>query len=596
MFHSFGAAQNRPFITEWVPIADSIFIPVNLSIGTYNYDVTWYKKASPSPILLGSETNLTVSKSIKNLIVGDTIIVEINGNYPHFYINNSTPNRESLVNIVQWGDIQWESFKDAMHGCVYLKITATDAPILTNVTDMTAAFASTPSFNSPIDHWDVSNITNMSYTFYNTSVFNQPLNNWNVQNVIYMTGMFENSKAFNQPLNSWNVQNVLVMHKMFAFSAFNSSINDWIPLNVFDMSHMFTWNPVFNQPLDNWNVQSVKNFQSMFSNAYAFNQPLNSWNVSSAEDMGSMFDVFNQPLNNWNVTNVRNMNYMFYNAYAFNQNINSWNVANVTNMDYMFYNANIFNQPLNNWNVTNVRNMNSMFFYAHAFNQNVGSWNIINANNMTDIFANTKVSYCNFDSIITNWSQLPVQNNISLGSHPLAHYPRHSTTGTTPINSLTTNHNWTISSSLYDPLTTISIKPASICNGSLITLQNSALLEVGDSLEWYLGSCSGTLLGKSIDSFLVKPSSFGVNQFSARIVGCKSFECESVNINLTSPSQLGLNNDSKTCLVNSTSFVEFVNADRALLAINSQGVNLGNVTVTSYVANASRLYNTACLA
>ena len=54
-----------------------------------------------------------------------------------------------------------------------------------------------PSFNQPLNNWNVSNVEDMEGMFAGAQSFNQPLNNWNVSNVWYMEGMFYNATSFN---------------------------------------------------------------------------------------------------------------------------------------------------------------------------------------------------------------------------------------------------------------------------------------------------------------------------------------------------------------------------------------------------------------
>ena len=44
--------------------------------------------------------------------------------------------------------------------------------------------------------------------FRNAPSFNRPLNNWNVSNVLEMNFMFRNASAFNQDLSMWCVSNI----------------------------------------------------------------------------------------------------------------------------------------------------------------------------------------------------------------------------------------------------------------------------------------------------------------------------------------------------------------------------------------------------
>ena len=90
-----------------------------------------------------------------------------------------------------------------------------------NITNMSAMFASATSFNQPLNNWDVSNVTNMSLMFANTPSFNQPLNNWDVSNVTNMDYMFYNASAFNQDLSNWCVSNFPTMPDFFDNGATN---------------------------------------------------------------------------------------------------------------------------------------------------------------------------------------------------------------------------------------------------------------------------------------------------------------------------------------------------------------------------------------
>ncbi len=152
--------------------------------------------------------------------------------------------RNYITDIIQWGDIEWASFVWAFYDCRNLEITATDVPNLSNVKDMTYAFAHTRISNiSNINNWDVSNVTSMIGIFYNAINFNQDISSWNVSNVINMDDMFKEAKNFNQDISSWDVSNVIRMDKMF-YNAKN-----------------------FNQNLGNWNLFSLTNAEDIFYNS-----------------------------------------------------------------------------------------------------------------------------------------------------------------------------------------------------------------------------------------------------------------------------------------------------------------------------------------
>ena len=309
--------MQKPSITVWNVNSSnkSIEIPINPKYkGNYNYTVNWGD----------GSISKNVHKSITHTYSKDEkYTVKISGAFPAIYLNNDgknfnnfnyVGNSDKLIEIKQWGNIKWKSFKNAFAGANDLKIIATDTPNLKNVKDMSGAFAdnNTNTFNN-INKWDVSNVTDMNNMFKSAGAFNQPLNKWDVSNVTDMSNMFANANLFNQPLDKWDVSNVT------------------------NMSGMFDMATSFNQNISKWDVSNVTDMNEMFANAWSFDQPLNNWNVSNVTDMNNMFynaEAFNQPLDKWDVSNVTNMSGMFEMATPFNQNISKWDVSNVTNYKY----------------------------------------------------------------------------------------------------------------------------------------------------------------------------------------------------------------------------------------------------------------------
>ncbi|MEM9678733.1 MAG: BspA family leucine-rich repeat surface protein, partial [Bacteroidota bacterium] len=355
-----------------------------------------------------------------------TYDVSITGDLSRIYFNNSMlittgslqlgADRLKILDVKQWGDIQWTNMDGAFWGCQNMDVTATDIPNLSNVTRLSVMFAQcfnlvgTTTFNS----WDVSNITDMRSTFAVTRLFNQPLNNWNVSNVDIMFAMFEGAEIFNQPLNNWNVSNVNNMGFMFTNAKdFNQNINNWNVSNVTEMTSLFQGAEDFNQPLNNWNVSNTRSMNSMFQGALAFDQPLNTWNVSQVRSFVEMFSgasSFNQNISNWNVSSAEFMLRMFQNTTNFNQPLNNWNVSAVRSMWGMFSGATAFNQPLNNWNVAEVEQMKDMFTNATVFDQDLSSWDLssmVSGNlGMAGMFNNTGLSTENYDSTLIGWATL----------------------------------------------------------------------------------------------------------------------------------------------------------------------------------------------
>lgn len=394
---SIPCCNAQAFITRWKTDNPGT-TPTQIQIpGVGNYQINWVDitNASNNGTAVGDGTTLVTFPS------AGTYEVSITGGLTAMHFDGGS-DREKILSIEQWGNIQWLTMESAFERCENLVINATDAPDLSRVTDMSEMFYFAASLNQNINHWDVSHVTDMSYMFSQAATFNQPLNNWNVSNVTTMYYMFYQAEKFNQPLNNWNVGNVTNMSGTFYFTElFNQNINAWDVSNVTTMNHMFAGAKAFNQPLNSWNVSNVTDMGSMFGNCALFNQPLNNWDVSAVTDMSGMFSgasYFDQNIGMWDVSNVTNMRGMFFIDIYFNQDISNWDVSNVTNMAYMFDYTYYFDQPIGKWDVSNVTTMESMFNMAYAFNHPLKDWDVSSVTSMETMFRNSV-----FNQPVGNW-------------------------------------------------------------------------------------------------------------------------------------------------------------------------------------------------
>ena len=145
-----------------------------------------------------------------------------------------------LTDIKQWGTIAWSSFNDAFYGCNNMKVTATDVPNLSNVTDVRSMFRNTTSANPDVSNWDVSSVTDMSYMFFSATSANPDVSNWDVSSVTDMNSMFRGASSANPDVSNWDVSSVTNMRLMF-FSATsaNPDVSNWDVSNVTNMDRMF---------------------------------------------------------------------------------------------------------------------------------------------------------------------------------------------------------------------------------------------------------------------------------------------------------------------------------------------------------------------
>jgi uncharacterized repeat protein (TIGR02543 family) len=289
--------------------SNQIHLPLE-STGDYDFIVYWGDGSNDTITSWNAAetTHTYASAGVYEVIIGGTI--------KGFRFGNGG-DMLKLIEISQWGSLNFGNGGWIFFGAENLTITATDIPDLTGITNFDAMFRSCRSITTVpgMNSWDVSNVTHMGGMFFGAEAFNQNIGTWDVSNVTDMYWMFENAIAFNQDIGAWDVSNVT------------------------DMGGMFLYAEAFNQDIGSWDVSNVTDMGGMFRDATAFNQDIGSWDVSNVTDMSYMFSwahAFNQDISSWNVSNVTNMNNMFSRAYAFEQDISSWNVSNVTNMNNMF--------------------------------------------------------------------------------------------------------------------------------------------------------------------------------------------------------------------------------------------------------------------
>lgn len=359
--------QTEPFITVWKTdtygksSSTQVIIP---AYGTFDY--TWEEVGNASNSGSGSGRDTTF---IEFGTAGTyQISITPSGRNPFHriafhngYNHDSEGDLHKLLEVAQWGDIEWSSFVQAYHGADNLEITATDIPDLSNVTNMDAAFALTKfTTASEMHNWNTENITNMSAMFYGNPFFNQDIGSWDVSNVTDMSQMFTRTPSFNQDIGGWNTESVI------------------------NMAHLFYENEAFNQDIGAWNVANVTDMNLMFTRAYSFNQDIGGWNTES----------------------VINMLGMFYGNEVFNQDISSWNVSKVSNMASIFGYASSFNQDLGNWDLRSL---------VHIYDEDSGA---------DGMFDNSGMNCENYSTTLKAWANNPnTASSITLGADGMQYSP-----------------------------------------------------------------------------------------------------------------------------------------------------------------------------
>ncbi|MCT4614760.1 MAG: BspA family leucine-rich repeat surface protein [Marinifilaceae bacterium] len=253
-FGSNGICQN-PFITKWKTTKpnEKIKICINDLKKNSNSKFRHFVKSSYDYSVQYSDNGITKNKfGLKSDLIiqfknpGEHI-VEISGKFPAImYRDKDSMWAKKLIDIIQWGDIQWESMCSAFRATNLSVISAQDIPNLAEVESMKSMFENATKFNSQLNSWNVSSVECFKKMFHNVKEFNKPLNNWNMQNAKNIAFMFCDTDEFNSDISTWNTSSLINMNYCFANT--NS----------------------FNQDISKWNLTSIKKLKNSLFMAKAF--------------------------------------------------------------------------------------------------------------------------------------------------------------------------------------------------------------------------------------------------------------------------------------------------------------------------------------
>jgi len=570
---------NAPFVIQiqtdnsGLSGSDQFTIPT-LPGGVYDYQVDWeYDGTTFTPdatAVSGEITHTYPSAGTYTIAIRESTP---GSGFPQIYFNN-TGDKGKLLEIQQWGDINWQSMNRAFWGCNFMNLTATDLPDLDDVMTFDYMLGDCAALvgNASLDNWDVSSGTSFSSMFQGASSFNRPIGNWDVGNGLSFYAMFRLANSFNQDIGDWDVSKGIDFGLMFSFNAsfnqdistwdvgegtnfssmfrsagaFNQNIGSWNVSKGTDFSSMFYAASIFNQDISGWNTGAGKDFSSMFREASAFDQNIGSWDVSEATDLNSMFfeaSAFKQNIGSWIVSKVTNFNRMFKDATAFNQDIGGWDVGAGRDFAVMFEGATTFNQNISNWDVSQGTDFSLMFSGASSFNQNIGSWNvsqgadfygmfdgatafdqdlsqwdITQAGNMELMLSSSGLSVANYDATLIGWAAQTVPHDLTLGADGLSYC-----SGETARNALINTYGWIITGDQID----CGGNGSDVCPEHRFVLQGDivtdTVLSAGSTLE-----SSGTVTitaGQNVtftagQTIILKSGFTAAGPFSALIEDC----------------------------------------------------------------------------
>lgn len=224
----------RPFIIQINSGADGTFTIPTYG-GGYNYDV----KTSDGQTFTGVTGNLTINFPDANTLYD----ISISGDFPRIYFNNGAE-RLKLIDIKQWGDIEWTSMDRAFYGCSNTTCTATDVPNFSSVTNMERMFQDCSSLTTlGVSQWGVGSVSSMFAMFTRCSLLvTLDVSNWNVSSLTNAQSMFQECTSLTTlDVSNWDVGSLTNAVSMFrqCTSLTTLDVSQWDVSSLTNADRMF---------------------------------------------------------------------------------------------------------------------------------------------------------------------------------------------------------------------------------------------------------------------------------------------------------------------------------------------------------------------
>jgi len=414
----------------------------------YNYDVDWGDSSSDSGVTTATKTH-TYSAA-------GTYTVKITGAFPKPQFGTmSSTNKAKIVELSNWGDIQYLSLYRAFDGCSNMEYAATDTP------DFSAATANTSNMLRQCFK-SCSGITNA-----------MNLSSWTNLECVGNYGLNEFMKSCSNTssvnLSGWNLPNANNSSSVLA------NVGNGLAVGTdFDLDNM-TWSvnssvasfmqgaQIKTLTMQNWTLSAsaslyMANFFYQADSGAAASIALDLSGWSNTNKIGNLSNfmrastVSSSPFislntTGWDTSGFSSLSYAFYNAAYLTEitGLGGWKGDSVTNLLQTWYNCNRLNftnhnfdstlwgaaltnltgsmqntfsgcgknnlgaaPNLTNWYVNNVTNFSSTFYNA-AFTTNidVSTWNFGSATTLSQMMRNvggtTTFTFNNISSSCTNF-------------------------------------------------------------------------------------------------------------------------------------------------------------------------------------------------
>jgi len=375
---------------------DQFNINVQVAGGyVFDYDVDWGDG--------NTDTNVAGSILHTYAVPGE-YEVKISGLFPNIYFFNRF-DRLKVLELKNWGNIQWETMLNAFQGCSNMELTATDAGDFTQVNNFKSAFQNCSSITSITgsSNWINSNCTNVLLAFFGCSNMTSiETTNWDHSGCTSLEGFFQNCSSLTSiDGTNWDLSNITNFSNAFSNTTSLTTIignGNW----RFSTTDIVNFSAFFNNcfALDglnttNWNMERVVSLSQAFRDCTSLTYlDVSNWDLSICVSL--FLWIYNTPLlasingiGDLDVSSVTNFGYVFSQADSLVADVTNWDVSSGTSFTNFMEGSNGSGSitGYKNWNTSSVSaTCQSIFANSTNGDDDLPLWDITNSNSLNNAF------------------------------------------------------------------------------------------------------------------------------------------------------------------------------------------------------------------
>jgi surface protein len=418
------------FISTWktdnagVTASNQIRIPTDGGL-TYNCTVDWGDGTTSTYNGFGPTMTHTYG-------IAGTYTVKISGTFPVIKFAGGG-DRLKILDITNWGNIQWKGFFMSFQDCSNLKITAQDTPDFSQVTTFYGCFTRTAMTSFSFKNTNLSSCTDFRYAF----------NQCPVTSVNFTGAILNTSSNVSMYMMFYQAPNITTLT---GFNTLNTS-------KVTDMTQFAGTSKLASIDMSGMDFSSCISFSSAFSyaqltNVNVTNMILNTTNsVSLSQMFGDNKITTLTGFKTLNTSKVTSMYGIFMSSLKMTSSLDfsGMDFSSCTNFGYMFYAGLISSVNVSNWVLNTTSNFSMMWMFYGCYSltnlPGISTWNISKVSDMSQFVYYATLDTTEYSNALIYWSTLNLNSNINFkyGS------TKYNSSASSARASIISNKTWTIS-------------------------------------------------------------------------------------------------------------------------------------------------------